>query len=513
MGDNNNRGQSGFTLIELVVSMVVLGILSASILGLYVTLVSSAILAKRKAVALTLATNQMEYLKGLPYNSLAVAGGSIPHASPLPATTNKVVNNVTYVITTSISYVDDAFDGCFSYPTQALKEQYCRNYPPPSGAPALDTNRNDYKVIHVSTTSNGIKLAEIDTQVSARVAETASTTGALFVRVITDSGDPISGATVQLTNTTVTPNVNLSDTSDSNGIAIFYDLTPDTTNYDYVVTASKTGYSTLSTIPPSGSLQPNWRSQQIFTQQSSISTMILKPMGEKSLIIEAVNTSGAPIANLRVYIKGGYKRYNDSANTAYYYDNLTPSDARPTTDASGNITISNLVPGPYIFCGDAGATSCAVGGTTYYLVAAVPYGGSNPLNPIDVPIYSLSSPPATTFPYGAENYLQKVRLIFSTSSTYPRVRTLDPGNVSLGSGSPGALAFTLTGTNLTGTIRFLQGANTYTATGCSGNGTQQICTVNLSTASVGNTQLEVVSGGNTLTLPAAPLLGGILIEP
>ena len=78
----------------------------------------------------------MEYLKSLPYDSLAVAGGSIYTTGPtLPASFTKTLNGVTYTVKTSISYVDDAYDGCGSYTTQALKELYCRNSPPPSGAP------------------------------------------------------------------------------------------------------------------------------------------------------------------------------------------------------------------------------------------------------------------------------------------------------------------------------------------------------------------------------------------
>ena len=82
----------GFTLVELIVSIVVLGIVSSSLLLLYTGLINSTSISKRKAIALTLATNQMEYLKSLPYSSLAVAGGSIYSTSPLPATKTATVN-------------------------------------------------------------------------------------------------------------------------------------------------------------------------------------------------------------------------------------------------------------------------------------------------------------------------------------------------------------------------------------------------------------------------------------
>ncbi|MDQ5885979.1 MAG: hypothetical protein QG628_376 [Patescibacteria group bacterium] len=505
MRSNGGRNsQAGFTLVELTVGVIVLGIIASSLLMLYAAMVNSQLLNKRKAVASTLATNQMEYLKSLPYNSLAVAGGSIVTSAPLPATTKTTINGAEYTTTTSINYVDDAFDGCGNYPTQALKELYCRNFPAPSGAPATDTNRGDYKIIHVNVSGpTGVKFAEVDTQVSARVAETASTTGALFVTVIDGSGNPVSGAKVDVSNTALNPDVVVSDTSDSNGTAVFYGLPPDIAGYNYSITASLNGYSTLSTIAPAGALQPNYSSQRIFTQLSSLVTLTIKPQGSDSLLIETTNSSGTPLANAKIYFKGGYKKYVDPANTSYYYDTLSPTDTRPTTNASGLVGVSDLVPGAYIFCGDNGATSCSVGGTTYYLSAAVPYSGANPFNPITVPTFSPASPPSTTFPFNSVNYLQKVRLMLTTNSSAPRIQSISPSDASLSGGTIGALNFQLVGVNLPCSavaascqtdVSFTQGASNYPAV-CTGDSSGLVvdCTVNLSGAGVGIAQLVVTS--------------------
>ncbi|MDB5181632.1 MAG: hypothetical protein JWP13_395 [Candidatus Saccharibacteria bacterium] len=520
----HNHGEGGFTVVELAIGMTVFAMVALSFLGLFTALVDSSIVAKQKAVASTLATNQMEYLKSLPYDNLAVANGSIEAASPLPASTTKKVDGATYTIQTSINYVDDAFDGCGSYPNTALRDLYCRNQPAPSGAPVPDTNAKDYKIVNVKVKGPGNrKLAEVDTHIAARVAETASTTGALFVKVVDGAGNPISGSTIQLVNTTVTPNINRTDSSDSNGIAIFYGLTVDTNNFDYKITASKSGYSTLSTIVPSGSLQPTYPNQKVLTQQSSYVTLTIKPQGQNSLVVETTSTSGTPIANARVYIKGGYKRYTATTDTTYYYDNMTPSDARPTTDASGLAAITNLVPGAYIFCGNAGATSCTVDGTTYYLAAAVPYSGVNPFNPVTVPTYDAASPPATTFSYNGLNYLQKVRLLLTTSSTFPRITAMSPSQVSLASDPITNFAFTITGVNLPcttsaascgTTVSVAQGANNYAAS-CTGSsaGTQLSCHINLTGITVGSTRMTITSGGNTLALPDSPMIGGFIVTP
>lgn len=513
------RNQVGFSLVELVTGLVVFGIIALSFLYLFTSLVSSTIVTKRKAQALALATNQMEYLKSLPYNNLAVQGGSIVTSSPIPSTKTAKINGVVYTIKTNIEYVDDAFDGCGSYPTLALKQKYCRNYPAPSGAPATDQNPADYKLAHVTVLDpKNNTLSDIDTQISARVAETASTTGALFVNIIDSNGNPVSGSTVQVSNATSSPSVDVSDTSDNNGVVIFYGLPVDTNGYDYVITAYKTGYSTLSTISPSGALQPNYVSQQVFTQLSSFVTLPIKRQGTNSLLLETTDTNGAPLANAKVYVKGGYKKYTATPDTSYYYDNMSP-DTRPITDTNGLIGIDNLVPGDYFVCGDIGATSCSVGGVTYYLAAAVPYGGNNSFSPIAIPTYDAATPPTTTYPYNALTYLQKVRLMMTSSSTSPRIVSVSPYEISQGTNDMSAITFTVSGVNLPcsavasscgTTVSLAQGGTSHTAS-CTGSsaGLQLACTVSLSGISIGTLSMVITANGQTLTIPTSPHLGAM----
>jgi prepilin-type N-terminal cleavage/methylation domain-containing protein len=501
-------GEAGFTLVELTVTIVIIGIVVVSFFGLFVSLVHSTIIAKRRDAALTLATNQMEYLKSLPYDSLIVQ-------SPTSAT--KTVNGVKYTIATTIKYVDDAYDGCGSgYNAQTPITVYCRNYPPPSGAPATDLNPADYKIIHVvATDKSGAQLATVDTEIAARVSETASSTGALFVHVLDSSGAAVSGATVNVTDTTVAPVVNKTDSTDSNGTAIFYGLTPDSGN-DYVITASKTGYSTLATIGASGSLQPTYANQKVLSQQSSTVTLYIYPTGANSLALETTDVSGSPIANVKVYAKGGYKKYTATTDTSYYFDNMSGSDTRPTTDGSGLAALSNLVPtNGYIFCGDNGDVNCKVGTTTYYLAAAVPYGGINALMPINVPTYTSTNPPTTTYTYSGTEYLQKVRLMLTTNSSFPRVFSMNPYHLSLaGTTDLTSVLVTINGYNLSSAnAKFVQGSTTFNPVSgsCSKTTTQLKCSYNFTGIALGAAQLVVSNSSGTLTLPTTPL-GGFNVE-
>ncbi len=513
----------GFTTIELLVSSIVIAILAMSIFSAYVALNSTAIFAKQKTIGTELATNQIEYLKSLPYDSLAVAGGAIPSANPLPNTKTQILDTVEYEIKTSINYVDDAHDGCAAYPNIATKNLLCRNLPSPSGAPATDLNPADYKIANVKVFVNDKKVAELDTQIAARVAETDSTTGALIVRIIDAAGNPVSGATANVANSTISPAVNLNDSTDANGIAIFYGLKPDTGN-DYTITATKAGYSTLTTIKPSGSLAPNYPSQNIIVQQSSSVTLTINPKGQYSLVGETVDTNGSPIGDMKLYIKGGPKKYSNSSDTSYYYDNLAPSDIRTLTNGSGEFAVSNLDPGNYIFCGDAGSTSCQVGTSPVrYLVASVPYAGSAQAGPITIPSYDSANPPTPTFAYSSNSYYQKVRLYFSTNSTFPRISSVTNTTASIASGNH---TFTISGENLpchasnpalcNTSVTVKNGAGPVVASCIYADAiTQDLsCTIPTSSLASGQSNLTISANGYTFDIPnGSGLLGGLNVVP
>jgi prepilin-type N-terminal cleavage/methylation domain-containing protein len=514
--------EGGFTLIELMVSLAVLSILALGFFELFNALLNSAFLAQKEATALTLANTQMEYLKSLPYSELAVAGGPIISSQTIPGTIYKTVNGHQYIITTTIVYVDDAYDGCGSYPSLALEKIYCRNYPPPANAPTTNVDTADYKDVRVAVSDSvtGSVLATLDTYIAPNVYGNTGNNGTLFVKVIDNNGNPVSGATVEVTNNSLDPTVSVGSTTDSNGMALFYNLPPDN-KYDYVISASDANYSTLTTIGAQGSLEPNYPNQKLINQSSSLATLMIEPQGQYSLLMQTTDVNGNPIPGVKVYVKGGYKDYTSSSNTQYYYDTIAQNDS-PVTDSNGMAGLTNLVPGSYIFCGDTGSTGCSVGGTTYYLAAAVPYGGNNPLNPIVVPTYLASNPPSTTYSYNGNSYLQEVRLMLTTSSTFPRINSITPYSVSLSTSNLSDFSFTLNGqnlpcsassTNCSTTVSFKQGSTSFPAS-CTGSGAGLVlnCTVNLSNVTTGNTQLVVSSNGSTLTLPPSPLIGGLIID-
>ena len=69
--------------------------------------------------------------------------------------------------------------------------------------------------------------------------------------------------------------------------------------------------------------------------------------------------------------------------------------------------------------------------------------------------------------------------MLTTNSAFPRVFSVLPGGISLAGGGLADLAVTVKGTNLTNaSITFVQGANTYSGTNCTGSDTQRTCDYN-----------------------------------
>lgn len=500
----------GFTLVEALISALVLAMIALAFMGLLTFFVNTSTLTKEKDQALVLASNQMEALRAKPYENLAVY-------SPTNQTT--VVNGISYVINTSIIYVDDAYDGCggvpSAYPTVAIQKLKCRDYPPPAGAPVVDTNPADFKQATVTVSVNSKLLASLDSYFAPRVAETASSTGALLVTVVNPSGSPLSGATVSVSNTVLSPNINLSQTTDSNGMAIFYGMPPDSNN-DYVVSASDSGYSSVQTISANGSLTPTYPNQKILTQSASSITLTLGQMAQYGMLVQTTDTSGNPLSNVRVYLKGGYKKYIKSTDTTYYYDNMTPTDTRPTTDSNGLVGFQNLPPiNSYFFFGDDGSIGCMVGNTKCYLATAIPYAGSNSLAPITELPYDPSNPPTITYAYNGNNYIQKVQLMITTNANFPRVFSINPQLVSASAPNLSTFSFTVNGANLgASSMTLTQGSTVYNGSACNGSSTAWTCQFNLTGVSTGpGLQITVKNSAGTLTIPILSANGGLTVGP
>ncbi len=226
----------GVTLIETLIGIVVIAIVGASLVRTFTTLLDVFSAIKIKNAATNLASEQMEVVKNVSYQNIGTVGGIPPGIVAPTATFSR--DGFNFLVTTSIRNIDDPFDGTI-------------------GGNPNDTAPADYKLVEISVscvTCVASSTVTITGRAAPKNLENASTNGALFVQAINANGQFISGATVQVVNNKVSPSINITDTTNTNGILQLVHVPPSFESY--AITVSKAGYSTERTYATS-SQNPN----------------------------------------------------------------------------------------------------------------------------------------------------------------------------------------------------------------------------------------------------------------
>jgi prepilin-type N-terminal cleavage/methylation domain-containing protein len=449
------RSQSGFTLVEILTSIVVLSIVILAVTNLFVSDLSTVSAGKARAIGLALANEQLEYLRDLPYDSLATQYGTIYPPGNIADTQNITRANYHFVVKTKIIYVDDPYDGNLAGTV--------------SGKP-VDLYPYDYKKVEISVllANNNFQVAKLVSDVAAKASETASNTGILSIKILDSLGQPVSGATIHIVNPVPNPDVDITTTTDNTGAVVIPGLPPDS-NKNYLITASLAGYSTEQTYAdPVGAQTPVNPNANILVQQITSVTLAIDRLS--TLNVTVVGTDGDPVANQQVTITGSKTTMTNP--TVYKY-----SQTR-TTDGSGKIQLPGMEWDSYNFTVPAGK----------YLTVAVP----------DAPVAL------------AANSTVNEILTISNSANYPTIASIAPTTAQTGIATE---SVTITGTNLPGSTTMklkLAGQSDITATSVvsSGSGTTLSGVFNLTGAATGAWDL-VVSTSNGSTNQA----GGFNVTP
>ena len=452
MVNREQSRESGFTLLESIISFTILVTVIVAVTQLFTFDLTSINIAKTRALGLAIATQQMEYLRDLPYNSLSTQFGAIYPPGNIADDSYQVVDNIKFHVHTVIEYYDDPYDG-----------NAAGTIP---GKPK-DLYPYDYKLvqIYVYINSSGTKVASLTTSIAAKAAETASNTGILSIKVNDANGNPVNDATVTITNPNPTPAVNITTTTDETGSVVIPVLPPDS-NHGYHVVVSKAGYSSSWTSPyTSGSQVPTIPDLNVLAQQITSQTFAIDLVS--SLTVHVVDTGGNPENDQSVTITGAKTLYTNP--TVYKYQTTK------TTDNSGNISLTNMEWESYSFSVPNGK----------YIVSTVPYQPS-----------ALSPNTSLT-----------VTLTITGSSSYPTITSVSPTSDATGTSS---VSLTITGTNLKNATFYLSqaGQANIVATGLSSSSTSLSGNLSLTGAATGNWDIVVTNGGNTVTQT-----GGYVVTP
>jgi prepilin-type N-terminal cleavage/methylation domain-containing protein len=247
---NKKQLQSGFSLVEiLIVSAIMLVVFGGLMISFRYSLelISH---SRAQLTALTLANDNMEYIRSLSYNAVGTVSG-IP-SGLIPQVSTTTLNGINFTKRVLVEYIDDDADGLGMADSNGITTDY-----------------KQAKVTLEWTLRGVTKEVFLVTNIIPRSIETDVGGGTVRVNVFNDSVIPLPGADVRLINNTLVPNIDVTRSSDALGVALFGGA-PAGSDYEIIVTAP--GYSTDKTFKATTTLE-NPTTLPISVVESSVSTL------------------------------------------------------------------------------------------------------------------------------------------------------------------------------------------------------------------------------------------------
>ena len=361
----------GFTFVELLVGVAVFTLLVISVYNSYISVFNVVYASRAKIEATSLINEQLEIVRNLPYSDVGIISG-IP-AGKLEHIQTIVRDTNIYTVTTTVRNVDDPFDGTL-------------------GGSPNDLSPSDFKLVEIDIDCSNCRTTFPTMVVTTRVApknlETASTNGALFVRVIDANGNPVSDADVHIENNQASPRIVIDDVTNSAGLLQIVDAPPGINAYE--ITVTKTGYSTDKTYAASVS-NP--------TPSKPHATIVLQQVTQLSFIIDKLSTFNVtsvtnnctPVPSIDFSITGT-KLIGLPSLVKYSQNNVT--------DSNGVLSLNNIEWDNYTIANIDGA---------YDLI------GINPISPLSI----------------VPNSTQNLQLIMSPKNSKTLLITVKDGATTL----------------------------------------------------------------------------------
>lgn len=311
--ESSKRTNRGFSLVELLVGVTVFTIICVSVYNSYISIFDVVYTSRGKIDAVDLSNEQFEIIRNLPYADVGISGG-IPNGV-LTHIQNLKRGSSDFVVTTTVRNVDDPFDGTIG------------------GAPN-DLSPADFKLVEVEVNCNNCKNFTpivFTTRVAPRNLETASTNGALFVRVFDANGNPVEGASVHIENNVINPPIVIDDVTNSSGMLQIVDAPPGANAYE--ITVTKNGYSTDntedSTITNPNPVKPH---ATVALQQVTQISFTIDRLS--TFNVSSVTQTCTPVASVDFNVKGA-KLIGTAPDVLKY-------DQNKVTSGSGTLSINNL---------------------------------------------------------------------------------------------------------------------------------------------------------------------------
>lgn len=324
-------------MIEVVIAAAIFAVVSMAIYQGFVSITRLVSVSRDKIAAIDLMNAEFELVRNIPFAKVGLLGG-IPVGVVAPTST-VMVDGRQFSVTRVIRNIDDPFDGTI-------------------GGSPNDLSPADYKMMQVNVVCQNCKDSsdfEAHTVFAPKNLESASTNGALFVRVFDANGNPVPQANVSVQNPTL--GISINETTNNEGLLQIVDAPPGQNSYR--ITATKSGFTTDRTYATSTS-NPN--------PVKSDATVLLQQLTQVSFVIDRVSDLNIrtitdkclPVPNVPFSIDGT-KLIGTSPNVFKWNGSFS-------TNSSGEYNINNL---------EWDVFSFALSGGNYL-------AGTNPIFPISI---------------------------------------------------------------------------------------------------------------------------------
>ncbi|MFH0857708.1 MAG: carboxypeptidase regulatory-like domain-containing protein [Candidatus Magasanikbacteria bacterium] len=310
----------GFSLIEILVSI---GIFLIFAVGIYsgIQFIFKVVYQSRlRIIETSILNEQIEIMRNIPYADVGIIGGS--PSGVLERTSNMTRNGIDFVVTRTVRNIDDEYDGVI-------------------GGDPNDTSPADYKFVEIEVVCNTCGQntpLTMTTHISPRYLEGDPTHGALFIEVFDAGASPVSGATVHVVSTETDPQIDMTDTTDNDGMLRIIDLPEGIGTYSISVT--KNGYTSDQTMASTVE-NPNPVKASASVVAQDVTEISFSIDLVSTLQIETLSELCVPLSNVPLQILGT-KLYGTDPD-------LLEVETDFTTNGSGQYTFNNMEWDAYAF--------------------------------------------------------------------------------------------------------------------------------------------------------------------
>ncbi|MEZ4156545.1 MAG: prepilin-type N-terminal cleavage/methylation domain-containing protein [Candidatus Paceibacterota bacterium] len=327
--------QAGVTLLEVLIASAIFIILAVAIFFTYGNILEILNKAEHVTLASVLLGQEMEFVRNLNYDDVGIEGGSPPGV--IPAVKEVEFQGVTFQVYAFVRNIDDYFDGTVTTTPQ-------------------DTAPADRKLIELRAeceTCFNYRPVSATSWVAPAGLEATSQNGSLFINVFDANGAPVQ-ANVLVENTSTSPAIEISDTTNVDGVLQLIDL-PTSTN-GYQITITKTGYSSARTYEPGGAANPNplQPHSTVATQELTTISFTIDQLSDAEVFTTDSYCQAIPGIELDV---SGAKLVGASPNVLKFEQTIT-------TDSSGLYALSDIEWDTYSFVNQS--TSYEFAGSNVY---------------------------------------------------------------------------------------------------------------------------------------------------